>query len=498
MAETVLMAVLFHETHTFLHHKTGMEQFKQSGINIGNEIITNNVGNGSPTDGFLDYAKTQQWKIIPTIQMMASPSGTVEDQALSFFKDQFFSDLNQQCENIDSIFLVLHGAMVSENCDDVEGELLFEINEFLTQRKIDIPVVAVLDLHANVSKKMTDYSSGMFSYQKNPHSDARDAAKKAAALLDNLMQNPDAKQIYLKSQYIIPPTGQSTANEPLKSVLARAREIEASDPSILCINVMGGYAYADIADCGFSLNCCTSGTENKAAAYLQELLDIFKSHLCNAYPIEAPLEIILTEIDKSGQVHGPILLIEPADNIGGGTPGDGTGILGPLLKTDRNNIIAIINDPTAAAICHNIGLGNKADLVIGAKKDSHHGIPVHFTGIIEHLSDGKFTLENIHSHLASMGGIHIDMGPCAVVKNQQASILLTSNKTPPMDLGQLHSQNIMPEDADLIIIKAAVSHKDAYDPIAAASYYIDSPGLCTSNLKRLPYKKIGKKQISIS
>ena len=89
------------------------------------------------------------------------------------------------------------------------------------------------------------------------------------------------------------------------------------------------------------------------------------------------------------------------------------------------------------------------------------------------------------------------MGLSAVIMNAQATILLTSRKIPPMDLGQLHSQGITPEKADLIIIKAAVSHKDAYDPIAAASYYIDSDGLCSSNLNKLPYIKLLGKQVSV-
>lgn len=42
-----------------------------------------------------------------------------------------------------------------------------------------------------------------------------------------------------------------------------------------------------------------------------------------------------------------------------------------------------------------------------------------------------------------------------------------------------------------------MSHKDAYDPIARASHYIDSAGLCTSNLKRLPYRKLAGKRIAL-
>ena len=97
-----------------------------------------------------------------------------------------------------------------------------------------------------------------------------------------------------------------------------------------------------------------------------------------------------------------------------------------------------------------------------------------------------------------MMGMNIDMGLSAVLINKQLTLLLTSIKTPPMDLGQLISQDIDPAKAKFIVIKAAVSHKDAYDPIASHSFYIDSKGLCTSNLKRLPFKKIGNKIIALN
>jgi microcystin degradation protein MlrC len=66
-----------------------------------------------------------------------------------------------------------------------------------------------------------------------------------------------------------------------------------------------------------------------------------------------------------------------------------------------------------------------------------------------------------------------------------------------MDLGQYHSQGLRPEDATYVVIKAAVSHRSAYDPIERASYYVDSPGLCTSDLRRLPYTKLKDKIIAL-
>ena len=159
--------------------------------------------------------------------------------------------------------------------------------------------------------------------------------------------------------------------------------------------------------------------------------------------------------------------------------------------------MAIINDPESANACHRAKINEEIKLNIGAKFDVFHGKPIFIKAKLEKISDGTFELENKQSHLASMMGTKINMGPSAVIKNDQVTLLITSIKTPPMDLGQLTSQGINPRDAKLIIIKAAVSHKDAYDPIASQSFYIDSQGLCTSNLKRLPFKKIGNKIISL-
>jgi microcystin degradation protein MlrC len=106
------------------------------------------------------------------------------------------------------------------------------------------------------------------------------------------------------------------------------------------------------------------------------------------------------------------------------------------------------------------------------------------------LSDGRFTLEDPNSHLAASVGVHIDMGPSAVVRHDGITILLTSRKTPPFDLGQWRSQGIEPTALRFIGVKAAVAHRRAYDPIAAASYTVRTPGPCSSDPRTLPYRRL--------
>ena len=111
--------------------------------------------------------------------------------------------------------------------------------------------------------------------------------------------------------------------------------------------------------------------------------------------------------------------------------------------------------------CHSVGFGDRLQLAIGGKVDRLHGPTLTLDVEVENLTDGKFDLENPNSHLASLVGRHVDMGPSAVVRHRGVRILLTTLKTPPMDLGQLRSQGIVPEELYMVGIKAAVSHKAA-------------------------------------
>ena len=73
MSKNIFLSGIYHETHTFLGEPTTLKDFI---IYNDQEIINENTGNGSPTDGFIEYASQQKWNIIPGIQMSARPSGT--------------------------------------------------------------------------------------------------------------------------------------------------------------------------------------------------------------------------------------------------------------------------------------------------------------------------------------------------------------------------------------------------------------------------------------
>ncbi|WP_139102806.1 M81 family metallopeptidase, partial [Acinetobacter baumannii] len=54
---------------------------------------------------------------------------------------------------LDAVYLDLHGAMVTEHLDDGEGEILARVRRVIGK---DVPLVASLDLPANVPSAMMD------------------------------------------------------------------------------------------------------------------------------------------------------------------------------------------------------------------------------------------------------------------------------------------------------------------------------------------------------
>src|SRR5690606_5362429 len=116
---------LFHETHTFVDEVTGLDAYT---IHRGAEVIGRR-GDGSTIDGFLEVAEREGWSVVPVCDFSALPSGTTEQSVF----EQFWSELEAGIKaaladgGLGGIWLALHGAMVTTECVDPEGELLGRI-----------------------------------------------------------------------------------------------------------------------------------------------------------------------------------------------------------------------------------------------------------------------------------------------------------------------------------------------------------------------------------
>jgi len=467
----ILIAGLFHETHTFLDGVTPLNDFQ---IRRGDDMLACK-DDSSPLGGVLEIADEFGWEMVPAADYRAQPSAIVTDDVV----EAFWNDVAPVAKQggYDAIYLVLHGAMVTQSFPDVEGEVLQRLRAITS-----VPIFGVFDLHANFSPKMAALADCLVAYRENPHTDARDAGLIAARLLNRCLTTGQGPHMQLQQPGIVwPPTGTGTANDPMRSLEAMARQFEGENESLWSMSIVAGFSFADTPDTGVSFVACTTADATPQIEALAQCAHELR-HLGEV--TDPPVDDVLSSLKPLPE--GLTVLVEPSDNIGGGAPGDGTGLLRALIRHRIENAAVCINDSQSvreieSGVRH-IALGGK-----GCRLDAG---PLELDVELVALNDGRFELEDKNSHLASMCGDVFDMGRCAVVKHAGITILITSIKTPPFDLGQWRSQGIEPTQLSVIGVKAAVAHRRAYDGIAARMLWVDTPGPCSSNLKALPYRNL--------
>jgi len=356
-----------------------------------------------------------------------------------------------------------------------------------------LPMYCVGDLHATLTPQMGNRCDCMIFYRECPHTDAFDSAVLSTELLARrLKSGVKPKHFVLVTPIVWPPTGTGTRDGPMRSLEDAARIIEQDVPGVLAVNVVGGYAFSNVPHAGVSFSVITEGSEQTAQAALRELAQIAWEMREGGIPKQHDLDQVVRnfKFDRRTRPKGPVLLVEPADNIGGGAPGDGTDVMRALLKYDVEGAGVAIADAESVAALKDVPIGGKITLPIGGKGSPLDPGPVTLEVELISRSDGVFELEDKNSHLVGSLGKIIHMGPCAVVRHKGLTILLTSKKLPPFDLGQWRSQGINPEDLSMIGIKAAVGHRVAYGKIASGEFTVNTSGPCTSDLTRLPYTKL--------
>ena len=147
----------------------------------GNRIVTEARSGASITlpdlpGFFTEMDKTGPWTPVPLRVALAQPGGPVEE---SFFKG-LLAELGATLKAslpVDGVFVSCHGAALAQGTDDPDGDLFEMIRSIVGP---DVPVVSVLDLHANVSRRMTDNLSVFVGYLENPHTDIRERGIEAA------------------------------------------------------------------------------------------------------------------------------------------------------------------------------------------------------------------------------------------------------------------------------------------------------------------------------
>jgi microcystin degradation protein MlrC len=117
---------------------------------------------------------------------------------------------------------------------------------------------------------------------------------------------------------------------------------------------------------------------------------------------------------------------------------------------------------------------------------------VHVSGRVKCLHDGRY-LETQPRH---GGQRYHDQGLSAVIEipgsapDSSSYLVLTTRREPPFSLQQLLSLGIQPQQMRIIVVKAAIAFRAAYEPIAGAIIEVDTGGLTAVNPARFVFRHV--------
>ena len=475
----IAVGCIGHETNTFSPVRTTVDNFKKGRYLRGEEIISAFRGTRTITGGFLDVAEQFNMQPVPLLWTFATPSGTVAHAAYQTLKAEFLT-LLQDVGDLDGVLLDLHGAMVTDELEDVEGDLIQAVRETVGTTWI----VTTLDLHANITAKMASYSDVIIGFDTYPHVDCYERGFEAGQLLFGMHAGKiQPTMAYRQLPLLTAPPAQCTMKAPMAEVIEALHAVE-TERGVVTATLSMGFPFADIADAGVSILVTTNNdmalAETYADRFASTIWEMREQFTFNLHTVESAIEI-------ANQTEGkPIVLADGADNPGGGGPCDGTTILQKFIETNvQDAVIAVIADPESVAQAAEAGVGSRVQLNVGGKTDTQHGAPVALMGYVKTLSDGRFTLKG------PMGrGTVGNMGRTAVIQVGGVEIILTERRIQPYDAEVLRSVGIEPRRRKLIVLKSAVHFRADYTPIAHQILEVDTPGVHSPNLFNYNYQKL--------
>ena len=437
----------------------------------GAALLDAHRGLGTVIGGFCDGSA---FELVPVFSAGAWPAGLVSKDTI----EELFARLTEQLHRagpLDGLLVNLHGAMVAADHEDVELDVLK-----LARRICDgIPIAAVVDLHANLSPAMVGMCDVLISYDTYPHVDMRERGAEAAALLSEIFRGRRLKTSIATVSLLASPLAQATDREPMRGLQERSRRrgIEAGVDRVC---VVGGFAYSDVARAGMSVLVVADEAHRGDAEEILQLTvqDIEESasqfRIGRAQPAVAVAEALAAS-------DHPVILVDLADNIGGGSPGDGTALLSELLRQGPEGAVVTIADAEVAATAARAGVGATIEVEVGGKSDAFHGPPVHVKGVVENVTDGHYRTAGTW-----MQGREFSMGTTALIRVNGLALVVTERPTPPFHGEQLPAAGIDPSSASIIVVKGAVAWRAGLGDIAGTVIEVDTPGICPIDPYTLP------------
>jgi microcystin degradation protein MlrC len=439
--------------------------------------------------GFIDAMNAGgAWTAIPTMGAAVGASGPVEQ---GFFLDvvEGITSKLRAALPVDGVYLSLHGAAIGTGEVDPDGVLLERVRAIVGP---DVPILATLDLHANLSQKMVQNASVLVSYLTNPHMDMAERGAECAHLMRELLDGvrPTAAMIQLP---LIPPSvTQNTKSGPYADIIAYGQS--KIDARVMNVSISSGFSLGDTPKNGMSVIVTT---RNDAALACELARDIAQAawedrhrYVPNLTSLaDATAKALACGCDASKR---SLIFADVADNPGGGGRGNTVWILKAFVEAGvQGALLGVFFDPALAAEAHALGVG--ARFLARFNRNEASDLPYADSGKFEH----EAVVEVLHDgtmigRRGIVAGHTIVLGPTALLRVGGVRVVVISVRNQCKDTAMFEELGVNIAAARSVIVKSRGHFRAAFDLLFSDDRIVevDVPGLTTPVLSRVPYRDV--------
>jgi microcystin degradation protein MlrC len=381
---TIAIAEMLTESTCFNPVLMTRRDFEAECLLYGDDIIPYARTKKQEFSGFLEGVDKFGKDLVSVVPILKArgmpPGGPVERDLYEDFKKTVIDGL-KKIENLDGVYLAMHGTMGVDGMFDPEGDLLATVRREFGP---DIPVAVSLDMHATVTRKMADNATLIVGYKTNPHRDFKRVGKKCAELLIKTIRGEIRPTMAFRKLRILKGGGICIdLLRPMRPIFRRMKKMEKMN-RVLSVSNFTVHLWSDDPETGWATIAVTDDDPELAGRLADEIADLDwevrnADHGSGKTPSEA---IGMARRMRLRRRLGHISFSDVSDGVGAGAPGDNTWILKALMEEapDLVTYIPIKDEEVAAELFESGRIGDTVTVTVGGKVATVYNSPVKFTG----------------------------------------------------------------------------------------------------------------------
>jgi microcystin degradation protein MlrC len=431
------------------------------------------------------WVKRGAWLPVPIFLAAAEPGGPVEHHAFETMLAEIRRRLSAELP-VDAVYISNHGAMTSTEELDADGRLYRLVRELVGAK---VPIVATLDLHANISDDMVACADLLVAYRTNPHVDQAARGAEAAQRLAEMIGGARFHTAFVRMPLVPPTVTLLTAAGPYADLINEGQARAKQAPEIVNVSITAGFVFADTPKNGLSV---------MVAARTRAAADRLAGELAGrAWRERERFVVKLTKLEDAvaaarrvadDPALPSLLLADVADNPGGGGRGNTTFLLEALQTGGVTGVLlGAFWDPKLAEEAHHRKVGKRFNATFN--RGGHIGYTRRYMmeATVTAVSDGKCV-----GTRGIWAGRALDLGPSAAIELGGITVVVTTHRKQCADPVLFTMLGLDPAAARVVVVKSRGHFRAGFDQLFTPERIVevDCPGLTSPVLSRFKFQNL--------